>query len=355
MCDGDGREDRPERSPRRDNLRFGMPDGAGLNQRRRKAVERQRDKTSGIPAEPSRHIPQRRSEKNSAGKKRKPRKPAPVRRRIGCQNRAAMPATAPPTADRAGANVRCQTRCRRLGKDRWMRQRWIQDWRCRDSLPCHCFQPSPMRSASLPSGSRRRAQFGMHQPQGLCQKAQQQQSSQKLRTSEAFAREIWRHKVEPSVLPCRRQFAGKITRTFCNERSRNQHGRVRQRRIRSPTAVVGRSGLRRRNSAFLRPHAVSWARWAASRLGIRFLRCHVSIRCRGSPSDWRRRRDLGCSGLWSDAAGRIRQSPSPLLFPRSYLPESSASVGGVWICPQASLRTAILGGISCGDLPRSAC
>src|SRR5207302_6912829 len=55
-------------------------------------------------------------------------------------------------------------------------------------------------------------QLGMHQPQRLHQKQKQQQASQKLWTSEAFAREIWTHKVEPSVLPCRRPFAAK----FCN-------------------------------------------------------------------------------------------------------------------------------------------
>src|SRR5579863_2600943 len=61
--------------------------------------------------------------------------------------------------------------------------------------------------------SRRRAQFNMNQPECLPHKRKQQQASKKLRTSETFAREIWAHKVEPSVLPCRRQLRGK----FCNE------------------------------------------------------------------------------------------------------------------------------------------
>ena len=61
--------------------------------------------------------------------------------------------------------------------------------------------------------SRRRAQFNMNQPECLPHKRKQQQTSKKLRTSETFAREIWAHKVEPSVLPCRRQLRGK----FCNE------------------------------------------------------------------------------------------------------------------------------------------
>src|SRR5690242_15855188 len=56
------------------------------------------------------------------------------------------------------------------------------------------------------------AQFRMNQPDRLAEKSQQQQPGKKLRTSEAFAREIWTHKVEPSVLPCRRQFAGKVLR-----------------------------------------------------------------------------------------------------------------------------------------------
>jgi uncharacterized protein len=46
-----------------------------------------------------------------------------------------------------------------------------------------------------------------HQPTGLSEKCQQQQSGKKLRTSEAFACEIWAHRAEPSVLPWRRYFA----------------------------------------------------------------------------------------------------------------------------------------------------
>jgi hypothetical protein len=57
-----------------------------------------------------------------------------------------------------------------------------------------------------------RAQLGTRQPQSLRQKTQQQQSGEKLRTSKAFAGEIWAHKVEPSVLPWRRQFAGKFAK-----------------------------------------------------------------------------------------------------------------------------------------------
>ena len=51
------------------------------------------------------------------------------------------------------------------------------------------------------------AQFGVHQPEGLPKEAQQQQSGEKLGAAEALAGEIWTHKVEPSVLPCRRRFA----------------------------------------------------------------------------------------------------------------------------------------------------
>src|ERR1039458_5868732 len=50
------------------------------------------------------------------------------------------------------------------------------------------------------------SQLGARQPNGLRQKAKQQKSREKLGLSEAFAREIWTHKVEPSVLPCRRRF-----------------------------------------------------------------------------------------------------------------------------------------------------
>src|SRR5580704_11496801 len=60
---------------------------------------------------------------------------------------------------------------------------------------------------------RLRAQHSINKPQRLPQKRKQQQSGKKLRTSKAFAREIWAHKVEPSVLPCRRLLRGK----FCNE------------------------------------------------------------------------------------------------------------------------------------------
>jgi hypothetical protein len=37
----------------------------------------------------------------------------------------------------------------------------------------------------------------------LREEGEQQQSGEELRTSEAFASEIWTHKVEPSVLPWR--------------------------------------------------------------------------------------------------------------------------------------------------------
>src|SRR5215469_1047415 len=51
-------------------------------------------------------------------------------------------------------------------------------------------------------GARGGAQLGMHQPQYLCEKRQQQQSREKLRAAEALAREISAHKGESSVLPC---------------------------------------------------------------------------------------------------------------------------------------------------------
>jgi len=57
------------------------------------------------------------------------------------------------------------------------------------------------------------AQLPMNQPECLCKKSEQQQPGKKLRAAEAFAREIWAHRVEPSVLPCRRLLRGK----FCDE------------------------------------------------------------------------------------------------------------------------------------------
>ena len=106
-----------KRSPSHDDLRFGMPDRAGLQQRRREAVERQRDKPSGIPAEPPRHVPQRRAKKNSASQKRQSAEASASKLPSRCPNPVAMPATAPPKRGRAVANARCQTRCHRCGTD----------------------------------------------------------------------------------------------------------------------------------------------------------------------------------------------------------------------------------------------
>src|ERR1700676_3766895 len=87
---------------------------------------------------------------------------------------------------------------------------WIEERRCGNASSMPLF-PSladanrfcPVRLASSPH-------LRVHQPQSLREKAEQQQSREKLRTSVAFTREIWPHKVEPSVLPWRRQFARKV-------------------------------------------------------------------------------------------------------------------------------------------------
>ena len=50
MRDGNGREDYAKGSPGRDDLGFGMPDRARLNQRGRKTVEGERDKSAGVGA-----------------------------------------------------------------------------------------------------------------------------------------------------------------------------------------------------------------------------------------------------------------------------------------------------------------
>jgi hypothetical protein len=44
-------------------------------------------------------------------------------------------------------------------------------------------------------------ELGTGEPNGLCQESQEQETGQKLRAAEAFAREKSRHKGEPSVLP----------------------------------------------------------------------------------------------------------------------------------------------------------
>jgi hypothetical protein len=55
------------------------------------------------------------------------------------------------------------------------------------------------------------AKLGANQPQGLAEEGEQQESGEKLGTSEAVASEIWTHKVEPSVLPWR----GPVRLTGC--------------------------------------------------------------------------------------------------------------------------------------------
>src|SRR5579859_201380 len=56
-------------------------------------------------------------------------------------------------------------------------------------------------------GSLRGAEFGMHEPCRLREKYKQKQAGKKLGTSKTFTSEIRGHKVEPSVLPCRRLLA----------------------------------------------------------------------------------------------------------------------------------------------------
>ena len=55
--------------------------------------------------------------------------------------------------------------------------------------------------------SLRGAEFRMHEPHRLCQEYEQKHAGKELRASKAFTSEIREHKVEPSVLPCRRLFA----------------------------------------------------------------------------------------------------------------------------------------------------
>ena len=57
------------------------------------------------------------------------------------------------------------------------------------------------------------AKLAVDEPAGLAEEGQQEKSGEELRTSEAFASEIWAHKAEPSVLPWRglvRLTAGKV-------------------------------------------------------------------------------------------------------------------------------------------------
>ena len=140
----------------------------------------------------------------------------------------AMPATASPKRDRAVGNVRRQTRCHRRGtgrpEGRPDRGKALRQFPSVPLLPTFADAESlrAVRFASL-------AHFRMDQPHSLCEKAQQQQSGERLGTPKTFTREIRPHRVEPSVLPCRRQFAlskfrGHPRRTFCHERSRHQHG-----------------------------------------------------------------------------------------------------------------------------------
>lgn len=92
-----------------------------------------------------------------------------------------------------------------------------------DMITCGLKERSPCDALSLPLfpsfadphglatlHSFRAAEFAMNQPQALREKSQQKQSRQKLRAAETFSREIWTHKVEPSVLPCRRRLREKF-------------------------------------------------------------------------------------------------------------------------------------------------
>jgi len=80
--DRDRCENGTKGSPSRCNFGLGVPDRAGLNQRRRKAVEGERDEASGVTAETARDVPQRRAQKDAAGEERESRQPSPVRCRF---------------------------------------------------------------------------------------------------------------------------------------------------------------------------------------------------------------------------------------------------------------------------------
>ena len=66
--DGDGGEDGTERSPGGEDFRLGVPDGAGLDHRGRKAVEREGEEAAGIAAETAGNIPERSAEEDSEGR-----------------------------------------------------------------------------------------------------------------------------------------------------------------------------------------------------------------------------------------------------------------------------------------------
>src|ERR1700687_4025517 len=174
----------------------------------------------------------------------------------------------------------------------------------------------------------------MHQPQGLREETKQQHPREKLWTSEAFTREIWLHKVEPSVLPWRRQFAA----TFCNEETRNQYGR----HFAAESSLhAARSRVPRRNSAILRQHPVSGAGRPAPRLGIRLLcgdfLCSSEVRCStglGAES-WLQRPLVHDAGRTWDSGRRTRSVGDALA-------RRGSSVESLWLTRQASLRKIVL-------------
>src|ERR1700722_2944074 len=87
---------------------------------------------------------------------------------------------------------------------------WIEERRCGNASSVPLFPSLADANRFWPVGLPSRAHLGVHQPQSLREKAEQQHPCEKLRTSVPFAREIWPHRVEPSVLPWRRQFVRKV-------------------------------------------------------------------------------------------------------------------------------------------------
>ena len=77
--DGDGGEDGSEGSPGSEDFRFGVPDGGGLQNGGRKAVEGEGEEASSVAAEAAGDVPERGAEKDSEGEKWNAGKPAPVR------------------------------------------------------------------------------------------------------------------------------------------------------------------------------------------------------------------------------------------------------------------------------------
>ncbi len=138
----------------------------------------------------------------------------------------------------------------------------------------------------------------MHEPQCLRHKHQQQQSGEELWTTEPITSEIWTHRVEPSVLPCRRllrSISSVVTHSAMSDTHTNQPGDSPEEKgipAASGPDFGGAMSPSYARTVFLGPDGLRPGWGFAFYLVIFLALQRIAV-------DLASARDLGASGLWS--------------------------------------------------------